>query len=84
MGIFKIRGSSLIQIIGGELLEKHGVPPIPIINVESIVYRYMNYSEKEIIAEVTYKSRAIVQYVHHIDLNNDWRVYMVGEFIKFL
>lgn len=82
MSMFKIRGSPLIQIIGAELLKKHEIPPVPIIGVVSISYKYMNPSEKEIIAEITYKSGHVVQYVYIIDLNDGWRFSKNVKYIK--
>lgn len=75
MSTFKIRGSPLTKITGLEILKKHQIPKVPIIGVISISYRYMNPSEKEIIAEITYKSGDIVQYVYYIDFNDGWRFY---------
>lgn len=72
---FKIRGSPLIKTIGLKLLEKHEIPRVPIIGVISITYKYMNPSEKEIIAEIAYKTGDIVQYVYYIDFNDGWRFY---------
>lgn len=73
MSTFKIRGSPITKITGLEILEKHQIPRVPIVGVVSVSYRYMNPSEKEIIAEITYNSKDIVQYVYYIDFNDGWR-----------
>jgi len=82
MSIFKIRGSPLTKTTGLEILEKHQIPRVPIVGVVSISYRYMNLSEKEIIAEITYNSGDIVQYVYYIDFNDGWRFSKRSEIIK--
>ena len=82
MGIFKIRGSPRMKIFGKEILTKHNVSPIPIIGVVSISYKYMNISGKEIIAEITYKSGHVVQYVYIIDFNDGWRFSKNVKYIK--